>query len=146
MLAYHVDPTGNHDGCMQAFYEAGIYVFLDVDDFATMIVQTSPSWTLQTFTAFTAVIDAFDKYVNVAGFFISNEVSPFTNCIEGIGSEQSGRASRSSLYQSSRTRHQSVHEEERRPLCPYGVLFCRRCLPKAKSSKLPCMRSRSKPN
>jgi hypothetical protein len=60
---------------MQAFSEAGIYVFLDVDTFDTMIVQTAPQWTLQTFSAFTAVIDAFDKYDNVAGFFISNEVS-----------------------------------------------------------------------
>ena len=73
-LAYHVDPNGTHDGCMQAFLEAGIYVFLDVDTFDTMIVQTAPQWTLQTFSAFTAVIDAFDKYDNVAGFFISNEV------------------------------------------------------------------------
>jgi len=59
---------------MQAFDDAGIYVFLDVDTFDTMIVQSSPSWTLQSFTAFTAVIDAFDKYDNVAGFYISNEV------------------------------------------------------------------------
>jgi hypothetical protein len=71
-----VDPNGTHDGCMQAFSEAGIYVFLDVDTFDTMIVQNTPSWTLQSFTAFTAVIDAFDRYDNVAGFFISNEVSP----------------------------------------------------------------------
>jgi hypothetical protein len=61
---------------MQAFDEAGIYVFLNVDTFDTMIVQTSPSWTLQSFAAFTAVIDAFDKYDNVAGFYISNEVFP----------------------------------------------------------------------
>ena len=72
--AYHVDPNGDHDGCMQAFSDAGIYLFLDVDTFDTMINQTSPSWPAYSYTAFTKVIDAFGKYDNVAGFFISNEV------------------------------------------------------------------------
>lgn len=58
---------------MQAFSEAGIYLFLDVDTFDTMINQTSPSWPAYSYTAFTKVIDAFNKYDNMAGFFISNE-------------------------------------------------------------------------
>lgn len=36
---YHVDPTGNHDGCMKAFEDAGIYLFVDLDDFETQIEQ-----------------------------------------------------------------------------------------------------------
>lgn len=36
---YHVDPDANHDGCMAAFDEAGIYLFLDLDTFDTQIEQ-----------------------------------------------------------------------------------------------------------
>ena len=36
---YHVDPDANHDGCMAAFDEAGVYLFLDLDTFDTQIVQ-----------------------------------------------------------------------------------------------------------
>jgi Glucanosyltransferase len=47
---YHVDPTGDHKGCMSAFEEKGIYVFVDLDDFDTQINQVgtsefSSSWT-----------------------------------------------------------------------------------------------------
>jgi len=76
MEAYHVDPTQNHDGCMQAFFNAGIYVFLDLDTFNTQIEQTNPTWNATQFADFTAVIDAFDQYENIAGFFIANEVFP----------------------------------------------------------------------
>lgn len=34
---YHVNPTANHDGCMAAFADAGIYLLVDLDDFATDI-------------------------------------------------------------------------------------------------------------
>ena len=36
---YHVDPEGNHDACMKAFADQGIYLFLDLDTFDTMIDQ-----------------------------------------------------------------------------------------------------------
>ena len=75
-VAYHVDPTGDHDGCMQAFSDAGIYLFLDIDTFTTQIEETNPEWTYNQYTAFTAVIDAFSKYDNLVGFFVANEVQP----------------------------------------------------------------------
>lgn len=34
---YHVDPTGSHSGCMSAFADAGIYLFVDLDTFNTAI-------------------------------------------------------------------------------------------------------------
>lgn len=74
-LAYHVDPTQNHDACMSAFADAGIYVFLDIDTFTTQIEETDPTWTLSQFQAFQQVIDAFAGYDNIVGFFIANEVS-----------------------------------------------------------------------
>lgn len=36
---YHVDADGDHDGCMSTFADAGIYLFVDLDDFDTQIEQ-----------------------------------------------------------------------------------------------------------
>ncbi|PLN85752.1 Glucanosyltransferase-domain-containing protein [Aspergillus taichungensis] len=71
---YHVDPKANHDGCMKAFADKGIYLFLDLDTFDTAIDQTTPKWTEQQSNAFKAVMDAFHHYDNLAGFFVGNEV------------------------------------------------------------------------
>jgi 1,3-beta-glucanosyltransferase GAS1 len=59
---------------MQAFSDAGIYVFLDLDTFTTQIEEVNPLWTYSQYTAYTAVIDAFAQYDNIAGFFVANEV------------------------------------------------------------------------
>jgi|ERR1700724_150336 len=58
---------------MQAFSDNGIYVFLDLDTFNTQIEEDNPQWTYNQLTAFTAVIDMFRKYDNIAGFFVANE-------------------------------------------------------------------------
>lgn len=34
---YHVDPDADHDGCMNALADAGIYLFVDLDTFDTSI-------------------------------------------------------------------------------------------------------------
>lgn len=34
---YHVNATGDHEGCMNAFADAGIYVWVDLDSFKTYI-------------------------------------------------------------------------------------------------------------
>jgi hypothetical protein len=71
---YHVDPNASHDGCMSAFAAKGIYVWLDVDTFSTYIIQTDPYWTESQFGNYTAVMDSFAHYDNLAGFWIGNEV------------------------------------------------------------------------
>lgn len=71
---YHVDPTADHDACMTAFSEAGIYVFLDLDTFSTYILPDDPSWNTSQLEAFGKVMDTFHGYDNVAGFFVGNEV------------------------------------------------------------------------
>src|SRR5271155_1189503 len=73
-VAYHVDPTGDHDGCMEAFSDAGIYLFVDLDTFTTQIEETAPEWTMSMYANFTEVMEAFAKYDNLAGFFVANEV------------------------------------------------------------------------
>ena len=34
---YHVNAADNHDGCMAAFADAGIYLFVDADSFHTYV-------------------------------------------------------------------------------------------------------------
>ncbi|KAH9214863.1 Glucanosyltransferase-domain-containing protein [Leptodontidium sp. 2 PMI_412] len=71
---YHVDPNADHDGCMSAFNDAGIYIWLDLDTFDTQIVQATPTWTEEQFGAFAKVMDEFQQYDNLGGFWIGNEV------------------------------------------------------------------------
>lgn len=74
---YHVDPTANHDSCMQTFANAGIYPWIDLDTFSTYILgpgESEPRWNQTQFDAYSKVMDAFHNYDNVAGFFVGNEV------------------------------------------------------------------------
>jgi hypothetical protein len=59
---------------MEAFSQAGIYLFLDMDTFSTQIEQEDPHWNATQYTDFTDVVNAFYKYDNLAGFFVANEV------------------------------------------------------------------------
>jgi len=76
---YHVDPNGDHSGCMSAFAAAGIYLFVDLDTFTTAIDPVHTSWNQTQFDAFANVMDAFHSYENTAGFFIGNEVIALAN-------------------------------------------------------------------
>lgn len=88
---YHVDPSADHKGCMEAFAEAGIYLFVDLDTFETQIeqvrssntkpppgpltaAQEAPHWNETQFTRFQAVLDEFQAFPNTAGVFVGNEV------------------------------------------------------------------------
>ncbi|KAI9856734.1 MAG: hypothetical protein M1813_008771 [Trichoglossum hirsutum] len=71
---YHVEPSGDHKGCMDAFAAKGIYVFVDLSTFNTQIIQDDVHWNQTQFTAFTKVLDEFVKFDNTAGVFIGNEV------------------------------------------------------------------------
>jgi len=76
---YHVDPDGDHSGCMSAFANAGIYLFVDLDTFTTAIDPVSTSWNQTQYTAFTKVLDAFASFDNTLGVFIGNEVISLAN-------------------------------------------------------------------
>ncbi|RDW70400.1 1,3-beta-glucanosyltransferase-1 [Coleophoma crateriformis] len=71
---YHVNPYVDHSACMKIFDDAGIYIWLDLDTFNTTIVQTAPAWSEEQFIAFTMVMDAFQSFDNLGGFWIGNEV------------------------------------------------------------------------
>ncbi|KAL9098131.1 MAG: hypothetical protein Q9163_006153 [Psora crenata] len=70
---YHVDPAANHDGCMSAFADVGIYLFVDLDTFSTQFDQDNPYWNQTQQAAFEAVLDTFHGYDNLAGVFVANE-------------------------------------------------------------------------
>jgi hypothetical protein len=38
LRVYHVDAAEDHDGCMKAFADAGIYLTIDLDTFDTYIL------------------------------------------------------------------------------------------------------------
>ena len=76
---YHVDPTANHDGCMKAFADVGIYLFLDLDTDTTAFQQATPYWNQTQEAAFEAVLDTFQSYDNLAGVFVANEALTFLN-------------------------------------------------------------------
>ena len=76
---YHVDPTQNHDACMSAFAAQGIYLFVDLDTFDTAFDQGNPYWNQTQLSAFTAVLDTFQSYPNLAGVFVANEALTFLN-------------------------------------------------------------------
>lgn len=76
---YHVDPSKDHTKCMNAFADAGIYLWLDLDTFDTQIEQNDPRWNGTQRDAFAAVMDEFQQYDNLAGFFVGNEVLTMPN-------------------------------------------------------------------
>ncbi|TKA80727.1 hypothetical protein B0A49_01144 [Cryomyces minteri] len=71
---YHVDPTGDHRGCMSTFADAGIHLFVDLDTVGTYILSDTPEWTRNQYSAYTKVVDEFQQYNNTAGFFVGNEI------------------------------------------------------------------------
>ncbi|OXV11618.1 hypothetical protein Egran_00622 [Elaphomyces granulatus] len=71
---YHVDPNSDHDGCMEAFADAGVYVFVDLDTFTTEISEDNPHWNVTQFNGYKKVLDVFQGYENTAGVFVGNEV------------------------------------------------------------------------
>lgn len=71
---YQVDPTQNHDVCMNAFAHHGIYVLVDLSEPQMSIPQKRPVWDLDLYERYTAVVDSMHGYTNVLGFIAGNEV------------------------------------------------------------------------
>lgn len=73
---YIVDNSANHDTCMNALADAGIYLILDVNNPLYSINRASPaaSYNADYLQSVFATIDAFQGYDNTLAFFSGNEV------------------------------------------------------------------------
>jgi hypothetical protein len=72
---YAVDPTQDHQVCMDLLQEHGIYVVADLSQPGLSINRDSPSWNDALFERYASVVDFFAPYSNTIGFFAGNEVS-----------------------------------------------------------------------
>ncbi|KAF2122834.1 beta-glucanosyltransferase [Lophiotrema nucula] len=73
---YTVDNTADHDECMSALADAGIYLALDVNTPKYSINRAEPgvSYNKVYLQSLFATVDAFQKYDNTLVFFSGNEV------------------------------------------------------------------------
>jgi hypothetical protein len=71
---YAIDPTADHDDCMEQLAANDIYVVADLSEPGVSINSNDPSWNVPLYQRYTAVIDALSRYNNVLGFFAGNEV------------------------------------------------------------------------
>lgn len=76
MRVYTVDNTANHDACMTALANAGIYLVLDVNTpkYSLNRATPNPSYNAVYLQSIFATIDAFASYPNTLAFFSGNEV------------------------------------------------------------------------
>ncbi|KAK5828064.1 Glucanosyltransferase-domain-containing protein [Linnemannia elongata] len=72
---YQVDAFQNHDECMKALEEAGMYLILDLASSEHSIIRTSPQYDTKMWGNVRNTIDAFKGYSNTLGFFVGNEVT-----------------------------------------------------------------------
>lgn len=72
---YSVDNTQNHDSCMSALEQAGIYTMIDLSlPVNGSIDRSAPSWTTNLLDLYITTINSFSKYQNVLGYHVGNEV------------------------------------------------------------------------
>jgi hypothetical protein len=85
---YSVDPTLNHDACMDAFSEHGIYVIVHMASPTINLNRFAPEYTKEIRNAFADVLDGFQKYDNLLAFFAGNEV--IDDSMYTLGSGENG--------------------------------------------------------
>jgi hypothetical protein len=67
---------------MSAFERAGIYVILDMRTSDFFLSRKDPEWTRTQRNGFAQIMDAFQKYDNLLGFFAANEIVNDANTTE----------------------------------------------------------------
>jgi len=72
---YSVDSSLNHDDCMKAFSDAGIYTIIDLSlPLNGSIDRLVPAWSTNVLNQYIRTVDTFSKYDNVLAYNIGNEV------------------------------------------------------------------------
>ncbi|PVU95709.1 hypothetical protein BB559_002628 [Furculomyces boomerangus] len=72
---YETDYTLNHDTCMKAFEDVGVYVLIDIPTPFSSINREFPFWDTDLLQQYKLKVNAFSGYNNLAGFIIGNEVT-----------------------------------------------------------------------
>ncbi|EAQ92464.1 hypothetical protein CHGG_00699 [Chaetomium globosum CBS 148.51] len=73
---YTTDNSANHDECMKALADAGIYVVIDANNplYSINRLDPAPSYNTKYLQSIFASVDEFIKYDNTLAFFSGNEV------------------------------------------------------------------------
>lgn len=73
---YAVDNSKNHDRCMKALEDAGIYLVLDVNNpkYSINRLEPRPSYNTMYLQSVFATVEMFAQYRNTLAFFSGNEV------------------------------------------------------------------------
>ncbi|OMJ14222.1 pH-responsive protein 1 [Smittium culicis] len=71
----------NHDTCMKALSDAGIYVLLDLSTPEISIPRNNPYWDTYFLDHFKLKVDAFSIYDNILGFVAGNNVTVDINTV-----------------------------------------------------------------
>lgn len=71
-----MDSTQDHSECMTQLANAGIYVLMDMTGNLNyqQISADAPSWNYLVYNQMTSVVDAFENYTNVLGFFVGTGI------------------------------------------------------------------------
>lgn len=72
---YAINASQDHDACMSALQDAGIYVISDLSEPSTSIIRSDPKWDVELYQRYAEVVDILAQYDNVLGFFAGNEVT-----------------------------------------------------------------------
>ncbi|OCB85209.1 glycoside hydrolase family 72 protein [Sanghuangporus baumii] len=77
---YSVNSSLNHDDCMNALSNAGIYTIIDLSlPLNGSIDRSAPAWTTNLLDLYINTIDTFAKYDNVLAYNVGNEVVTSAN-------------------------------------------------------------------
>ncbi|CCH46215.1 putative secreted protein [Wickerhamomyces ciferrii] len=72
---YALNASQDHTECMTELAKNGIYVIADLSEPGLSVNRDSPTWTVELYNRYTHVVDEFQNYTNVLGFFAGNEVT-----------------------------------------------------------------------
>ncbi|CAO3644654.1 unnamed protein product [Cunninghamella blakesleeana] len=72
---YEINLDKDHDACMKAFEDAGLYLLLDIATPKNSVNRKTPEYDVKLYNAYKDTVAKFAKYPHVLGFIAGNEVT-----------------------------------------------------------------------